>query len=150
VATSNVTPPAGAGSESETVKLKVVVPLLPSASFTSLIEREGVLLTVVVEVALLLARFESDVLEETVTVFESTVPPGRDDDVATSRLKMKPTEGAHEAVVQEIVPPLPTAGVVQDHPTGAENETKVVPEGSVSVSDTAVAMLGPSLNAEMM
>ena len=39
VAISNVTPPAGAGAESETVNAKVVVPLLPSASVTSLIVR---------------------------------------------------------------------------------------------------------------
>lgn len=42
VAMSNVTPPAGAGMLSETVKVKVVPPEVPSAWETSLMERRGV------------------------------------------------------------------------------------------------------------
>ncbi len=41
VAMSKVTPPAGAGAERLTVKVKVVVPALPSFSETSLIVRLG-------------------------------------------------------------------------------------------------------------
>ena len=41
VAISNVTPPAGAGAESETVKANDVVPASPSLSETLLIERFG-------------------------------------------------------------------------------------------------------------
>src|SRR5215203_6882304 len=39
---SNVTPPGPAGAESVTLKVKVVVPLLPSICDTSLIERFGI------------------------------------------------------------------------------------------------------------
>ena len=38
---SKVTPPAGAGADRLTVKVKVVVPALPSLSETSLIVRFG-------------------------------------------------------------------------------------------------------------
>src|SRR5947207_14756023 len=43
VAMSKVTPPAGAGNERLTVKVNVVVPLLPSAAVISLIEILGTL-----------------------------------------------------------------------------------------------------------
>ena len=50
---------------------------------------------------------------------------------------------ARVAVVQVIVPPAPTAGVVQFVPAGALSETNVMPAGSVSAMTTPCAVDGP-------
>src|SRR6266550_3837667 len=66
---SKVTPPAFAGADRLTVKVKVVVPVLPSFSATSLMLSPGCgACTVVVAFAELLALFASGVDEETVAV----------------------------------------------------------------------------------
>ena len=49
------------------------------------------------------------------------------------------------AIEQDTVPAIPTDGVVQLHPPGDESDTKVVPAGNVSESETAAALLGPAL-----
>ena len=51
---------------------------------------------------------------------------------------------------QDTVPGSSTAGVTQLHPAGEESETKVVPGGSVSSSDTEAAALGPALVTVMV
>jgi hypothetical protein len=46
---------------------------------------------------------------------------------------------------QDTVPTAPTAGVMHDQPAGDDNDTKVVPAGSVSDNETEAALLGPAL-----
>jgi len=51
------------------------------------------------------------------------------------------------AILQEIVPPAPTAGVVQLQPPGDASDTNVVPAGNVSDKLVETAELGPALVA---
>jgi len=106
--------------------------------------RSAAAATVVVAVPLSLPGFGSDVAEEIVAVFESTVTAATLGSIATVSVKTAlPTPRL--AIEQETVPPAPTAGVVQDQPPGDDNDTKVVPAGNVSESETEVALLGPAL-----
>ena len=54
------------------------------------------------------------------------------------------------AIEQDTVPPIPTDGVVQLQPPGDERDTKVVPAGNVSESETDAALLGPALFTVMV
>jgi len=84
------------------------------------------------------------VAEETVAVFEITVPFGTVFPTATTSVKTASPVGSDE-ILLDTVPPLPTAGVVEAHPAGAVKDTRVVPTGNVSDSTTDAALLGPAL-----
>ena len=58
-------------------------------------------------------------------VFDSTVPEATPGPTATVSVKTALVTPS-EAMEQEMFPPAPTAGVVQDHPAGDETETNVV------------------------
>ena len=62
--------------------------------------------------------------------------------LATSENAPVPPD-ASEAMVQEMLPVAPTAGVVQVHVPGFVRETKVVLVGTASVKLTVVAVDGP-------
>jgi hypothetical protein len=98
--------------------------------------------TTLVAVAVLLARFGSDVGEVTVAVLLIAVPAGVP--VGTFKTIVKLDEPvAKLALVQLMVPVPPDVGVVQDHPAGVVMELNVVLPGVVSVRLTPVAVLGP-------
>jgi hypothetical protein len=102
--------------------------------------------TVVVDVELSSPGFASGVDAETVAVFESIVPA--DVLAATRATSLKPAPGPWTSIVppeQVTVPFAPTGGVTQVKPAGADRETNAVPGGSVSVSVTPWAGLGPLL-----
>ena len=110
------------------------------------IDRSADAATVVVEVALLLPGVASVVLDETVAVFESTVPLATPAPTLTTSVNAAlPT--AIDAFVQLTVPPAPTTGVVQLQPPGDDSETNVVPAGNVSETDVLAALLGPAFVA---
>src|SRR4051812_25770913 len=100
--------------------------------------------TVVVAVALLLPGVGSLVDDDTVAVFETTVPPAVARFTAATRVKIALPTGS-EPMLHEIVPLPPTAGVVRAQPPPGGGETNVVPAGSVSERLTVAALLGPAL-----
>jgi len=63
----------------------------------------------------------------------------------TTSVKVTVLLAAIDAAVSVIVPPLPGAGVVAVKPAAGVMETNVAPAGTVSVSDTFCASLGPLL-----
>src|SRR6266852_2662421 len=102
--------------------------------------------TVVVAVPFSLPGFGSAVAEETVAVFVRTVPETTVELTETVSVNTAlPT--ARLGFEQETVPLAPTAGDVHDQPPGAENDTNVVPAGSVSDIETDAALLGPAFVA---
>ena len=103
----------------------------------------AVAVTVVVAVALLLPGTGSVVAAETVAVLEIVEPSATEAETATVSVKTA-LPRAMEGLEHETVPPAKTPGVVQLQPMAA-SETKVVPDGSVSVIVTPVAVLGPVL-----
>lgn len=86
----------------------------------------------------------SVVEEETVAVFEITVPLGTVFPTATTRVKTA-FPGGNDAIELDTVPPDPGAGVIEVHPPGGVKDTKVVPAGNVSDKVTDAALLGPAL-----
>ncbi|MDQ2975950.1 MAG: hypothetical protein M3R69_11150 [Acidobacteriota bacterium] len=94
--------------------------------------------------ALWLLEFGSVVADDAVAVLVSTVPPGTEDATATVNVKTT-LPGACDGFEQDTAPPAPTAGTVHDQPLGDDNDTKVVPAGSVSDNETEAALLGPAL-----
>jgi len=100
--------------------------------------------TVVVDVAELLAGLGSTVAELTVAVFEITVPLGVVEATFTTRVKTADSATATDAFVQDTVPVPPTAGVVHVHPAAAVRDTNVVPVGSVSLTTTLLEGSTPS------
>ena len=106
--------------------------------------RSACALTVVVAVLELLAGVGSVVAELVVTVSLSTVPGATPAPTLTTSVKTE-DPGVRLAMVELTVPVPPTAGVVLDQPPGEVSETKVVPDGSVSLSETEAAALGPLL-----
>ncbi len=103
-------------------------------------------LTVVLVVLLLSAGLGSVVAEETVAVLVSTVPSGRAP--TTTSMLMMAVWGAKSAFEQETVPLVPTAGVVQLQPAGAESAWKVVPAGNGSLTTVVMPSFGPSFETE--
>ena len=94
-------------------------------------------------VALLLPLLLSVVADAAVAVFEITVPDAVAPATLTTSVKTllpMPSEGS----VHETVPPAPAAGVVHDQAAGLASDTKVVPEGSVSVRVAFAAKAGPA------
>ena len=106
--------------------------------------------TVVLAVALLLPGVGSVVGELTVAVLLITVPAAVAGATVTTRVKTELPTGSVPMVEQLIVPPEPTAGLVQDHPAGVTNEAKVVPAGKVSVIAAEAATVGPALATVML
>ena len=98
--------------------------------------------TVVVAVALLFAGVGSVVDALTVAVLEMTVPFAVAAFTATTSVNVE-LPGLKLAIVQEIAPVAPTAGVVQLQPPGDDNATNVVFAGTESESVTLPALLGP-------
>jgi len=94
--------------------------------------------------ALLFAELGSGVLEFTVAMSVIVVPcvvPG----ITFNTTGKLAVPGTKLASVQVIVPALPTAGVMHDHPLGiGVNCTKVVLGGVLSLNVTFVAVLGPA------
>ena len=85
----------------------------------------------------------SDVTE---AVLVKSVPEGVPVGICPTSVKFAVAFAANEADVQVIVPPAPTAGVVQLS-AGPEvwlRETNVIVPGSGSVSETVVAAFGPA------
>ena len=106
--------------------------------------RSQVVVTVVLVVVLLLAELGSLVVEETVevAVMEATVTV---DATFTTTMMSADEPEAKLVSVQVTLPVPPTAGAVQDQPTGAETEAKVVLAGVASTKETAAAAAGPLL-----
>jgi hypothetical protein len=100
-------------------------------------------------VSLLSAGVRSSVALAMVAVFVTSVPPTADPDTASVSVNAA-FPLLHDAMVHETRPLAPTAGVVHDQPPGEASETKVVPAGSASDSDTAAATAGPLLVAVMV
>src|SRR5262245_7540819 len=93
--------------------------------------RPVVSITVAVKVARALPGAGATVALDAAAVFESTVTFATFASTCTLRVKMAlPTDIF--AILQETVPPAPTAGVVQLQPPGDANDTNVVPRGKVS------------------
>jgi hypothetical protein len=105
--------------------------------------------TVVFTVALLLPGIES-VEDETVAVFDSTVPPAVAGETLTVRGKTTLPPAARDAVEQLMLPVPPGIGVIQLQPAGGVIEEKVVPTGAVSASDGDAAVTGPKLASMML
>ncbi len=130
------------------VTVMVYVRLLPATTgsgvSTLVTDKSADAATAVVAVALLLALLLSPVFDVTVAVLLRTVPAATDGATAVVSVNTAlPT--ANDTFEQDTVPVAPTAGVVQDQPATAGNETKVVPAGSVSLHDAVVAASGPLL-----
>ena len=102
--------------------------------------------TVVAAVALLLPGVGSVVADDNVAVLLSTVPALTPAPTCATRVNAA-LPMANDAFVQLTAPAAPTAGVVQLQPAGEVSDTKVVPVGKVSDSDTVDALLGPALLA---
>ena len=111
----------------------------PPTSPCAVVGREP---TAVVAVAELFPLFPSEVAEETVAVLVSpAVTEAPTCTVSVKTALLTPSE----AMEQETLPLAPTAGVVHDQPPGEDRDTKVVPAGRGSDSETDAALLGPAL-----
>lgn len=99
--------------------------------------------TTVVTVCALLAGVGSGVEVVIVAVFVSVVPPVAEVLTPMSNTEEEPL--AMLAIVQVMVPLLPTAGALHEKagPEVCENEANVEPAGTASVRDSVVAALGP-------
>ena len=102
--------------------------------------------TVVVAVELLFSESGSGAAEPIVAVFEISVPDAVPRGTFTTSWNGRFTASANNELREQlIVPPEPTAGVVQVQPAGELSDWKVVPAGRISVSVTVDASLGPEL-----
>src|SRR5688572_1049728 len=110
-------------------------------------ERSASAMTAVVSVSLSLARLGSVVAETTMTVLLIVAPAGVAASMLTTKSKVAPAPAARVALVALTVPVPPTGGVVSvaAGPLVWENETKVVPAGTVSFTTTSWASDGPAL-----
>src|SRR5438093_701212 len=106
--------------------------------------------TVVVAVAVLLARLGSKVVELTVAVLAIVLPSGAAGLTWTTRVNVAVAPLASVAVVQLTVPVKPAAGVVQVQPAGVGIDWKVVSGGSRSFIVTLAAAFGPALLTAMV
>jgi hypothetical protein len=100
--------------------------------------------TMVVTVETLFSSVRSSVFVVAVTVFVNSVPeavlPGM---LPVSVIVVEPPAG-YETLLQLIVPPAPTAGVVQVSGVPVcDTETKVIVPGSVSETSASSAASGP-------
>ena len=95
----------------------------------------------------MLVAFGSGVALEIVAVLE--IVPLKLEDVWTTTVIVALPPAASEAMLHVMVPVPPTAGVLQENPA-PEAETNVVFAGTVSVTETACAALGPALLTAMV
>jgi hypothetical protein len=123
--------------------------LTGSGVSTFVIDRSAAVETVVVAVPLSLPVFGSDVADDTVAVFDNTVPAVVDRSTATTNVKTA-LPIPNDRLVQETVPPKPTAGAKHPQPPGDASETNVVPAGIGSDSLTEAASPGPALLTVMV
>jgi hypothetical protein len=100
--------------------------------------------TIVVAVPLSLPGFPSGVLEVAVAVLLRVEPAGTVGATATVKVKTE-VPRANDGFEHEIMPLLPGAGVMHDHPPTSGKVTKVVPAGSVSLHEALAAVSGPLL-----
>ncbi len=105
--------------------------------------RSAEVLTVAELFALLLPGFESLVDELPDAVFVIVDPLMAFALTLKTSVKVGEAPFASVAIEQLTVPVPPTAGVVHNQPAGDVSETNVVPPGSVSLSVTLSASLGP-------
>ncbi len=105
----------------------------------------------VVTVAVLLARLGSEVAAVTFAVLVIVVPAGVLGDTRTTTVKLAEAPSGSVAMVPLIVPVPPTAGLVKVNvgPEICASETKVVLAGTMSVSATVWASLGPAFATVM-
>src|SRR5450432_222694 len=101
--------------------------------------------TVTLAVALLLALLGSVIADDPISVSEMTVPVAVPGFTCATNEKAAVPPNASEAMLQEMLPVAPTAGVAQVHVPGFVRETKVVLVGTASVKLTVVAVDGPLL-----
>lgn len=120
--------------------------LTGSGASARVTERSADAATVVVATPLLSAGLGSLVADAAVAVLLITLPAVTAASTCTTSVNAA-LPMANVAFVQETVPLLPSAGVVQLQPPGAASETNVVPLGKVSVKVAVVAALGPALLA---
>ena len=99
--------------------------------------------TVVVAAAELFPALLSGVAELTVAVLLMLVPAGVAALTCTTSVKFDVDPATTFPLSAVTGPVAPTAGVVVVQPAGAVNETNVVFAGRTSLSETAVASLGP-------
>src|SRR5262245_15856734 len=90
----------------------------------------------------------SRVVEATAAELAISVLLGVGQATVTIRLNCAEAPGESEATVQFTLPTPPAAGVVQDHPAGADSDLNTVPAGIASTSDTFSA--GRSSSVERM
>jgi hypothetical protein len=98
----------------------------------------------------LFAEAGSEVVVDTVAVFEMALSPARLAAVWTTSVKLADTPRASVGRVAVTVPVPPTSGVARLHPAGPVIDTNVVPVGSVSLSCTVCASLGPLLTTAIV
>jgi len=117
----------------------------PTVAGVNVLTTEGTgFCTVVVAVAMLLARLGSALVLATVAVFVS-VPPIVAAAVACATIVKLSAPAGSVAIENVTVPAAPTAGVVTVQPGGALADTNVVLAGSGSETTTPVAGSGPGL-----
>ena len=87
---------------------------------------------------------------ETAAALASSVPAAVSAGMFAVSAKLAVAPAGIVALLQLIVPPAPTAGVLHVKPGASASETKVVAPGSVSLSATFVAAAGPPLMTVMV
>ena len=107
-------------------------------------ERAGIDGATVADVVdVLLPAFGSGVAEAMVAVFFSVEPMAAVLPMLRTTVKFALAPPITVAVVQVIVPVIPTAGVMQFHPAGAVIDVNVRSAGNMSFIETDCASLGP-------
>jgi hypothetical protein len=114
-------------------------------TFVTVISACAVVPTIVTALAVLLLEFGSFTEELTVAVLVMTVPFAVPVFTLVISEKVAAVLPAILRSVQTTLPVLPTAGVVQVHPEGADKETNVVLLGTASAKTALSAALGPLL-----
>src|SRR5260370_1216476 len=123
----------------------MLLPALTDAGPVLVTDRSAETPTMAVLDPVLLLGFGSAVVELPVALFVIIVPFATVPPTLYTIVKEAEAPFASVAIEQLTVPPLPTDGFVQVNagPTVCISDTKVVPAGSVSLSMTLCASLGP-------
>jgi hypothetical protein len=93
---------------------------------------------------------KDDGLVATFAVLTKTVPDGVSDGMLTTSVKKSSPPTAKLEFEQLTVPLVPTEGVLQLQPAGAEKDTKVIPAGKMSLKVAGLAGSGPKLFTSMV
>ena len=137
---------------SETVKIALVEPVLPSDTIKSLIDSAGGT-TRDETIVVLFAVFGSLVSGELMSaLFVTKLPTAAPGGTLRTKVKLAEAPGANVAIVASIMPKVPTVGVVKENvgPAVCVIETKVEPGGGKSRRVTFAELLGPLLVATML